>query len=221
MGIVWVIEKPGRLESSLAGILHGDVAVRAFASIRNFLKLGRLSSLKPNAVVIAGNDFPGELNNLEQLIDIHWPLAQIVVVADEAPGVILKAVYIQRKHYSELPFIVQRLLNEEVSATSSFIEIGDLCLDLEGHRLRVLPAGEWLHLTLKEAQILRHLIKFQDRFLSHEDLCREIWKDVKVSPKSVSSHMSRLRANLSSSHFTIDSIYGGGYRLVNQANLRP
>ncbi|RYZ60290.1 MAG: winged helix family transcriptional regulator [Proteobacteria bacterium] len=217
MGIVWVIEKPGRLENSIASILQGDVAVRAFASVRNFLKLGRLSSVQPKAILIDGDDFASDVENLEKLIEIHWGESKIVVVASEGIKTHSGTFFVPKSSFLELPFVMQRLLHNEKPEKTRFTVMNDLCLDFEGNRLRVLPEGEWMHLTLKEAQILRHLIRFQNRFLSHEDLCNEIWKDVKVSPKSVSSHMSRLRRNLLASQLTIESIYGGGYRLVSQA----
>ncbi len=217
MGIVWVLEKPGRLELSLAAVLHGDVAVRAFASIKNFLKLGRLSSVKPQAIVIHGDDFYDDVENLEKLIEIHWPESKVVVLASLALRGSTQAFFLDTAAFRELPFIMQRLLHRDKEEPARCLTLADLCLDYEGNRLRVLPEGDWLHLTLKESQILRHLIRFHNRFLSHEDLCNEIWKDVKVSPKSVSAHISRLRRNLMASHLTIESIYGGGYRLVNQA----
>lgn len=216
MGVVWVIEKPGRAENSLPGILQGDVAVRAFASIRNFLKLGRLSSVKPQAILIRADDFPGDVENLEKLIEIHWPESKAIVVGSTPPKADSKSYFVESSQFSELPFIVQKLLHKEEETNSRLLVIGELCLDFEHKQFRVLPNGEWAHLTFKEAQILRHLMKFQDRYLSHEDLCNEIWKGVKVSPKSVSSHISRLRTNLMSSHYTIESVYGGGYRLVHQ-----
>lgn len=216
MGIVWVVEKPGRGERSMAGILQGDVAVRAFASIRNFLKLGRLSSIVPHAILVRGEDFPGDVENLDKLIEIHWPEATVIILGGSPPLVDSKSYFVESSAFSDLPFIVQRLLHREEEETSRNLVVGELCLDFEGKQFRVLPRGDWTHLTFKEAQILRHLMRFQDRFLSHEDLCNEIWKGVKVSPKSVSSHISRLRTNLMSSHYTIESVYGGGYRLVHQ-----
>ncbi|RZA16561.1 MAG: response regulator transcription factor [Proteobacteria bacterium] len=215
MGVVWVIEKPGRGEKSMAGLLQGDVAVRAFASIRNFLKLGRLSALKPNAILVRGDDFAGDTENLEKLIEIHWPQAKALVVCGLAPKPDSRTYFVSEAHYGELPFIVQKLLAKTDDEGLRYLTAGELCLDFEGKQFRVLPHGEWNHLTFKETQILRYLMRFQDRYLSHEDLCNEIWKGVKVSPKSVSSHMSRLRTNLMSSHFTIESVYGGGYRLVH------
>ncbi len=216
--ILWVLEKPRKHERSMAGLLQGDFAVRAFASVRNFLKLGALSAAVPQAIVIHADDFLDDLDNLEKLIGIHWPKAEIVVVGDAAGDGLDRAVHVPDDQYPELPFIMQRLLHVADEGDPSHIELGDLRLDLEANRLQVLPHGEWQHLTLKEAQILRHLIRFQDRYLSHEDLCNEIWKDVKVSPKSVSSHISRLRRSLAPSHYAIESIYGGGYRLVHQAS---
>lgn len=217
MGVVWVIEKPGRGEKSIVSILQGDVAVRTFASIRNFLKLGRLSTVKPNAVVIRGEDFPGDVDNLSKIIDIHWPESKTLVFGGTPPPGDSKTYFVEDSAFLELPFIVQRILHKEnqTEADSRCLVVGELCLDFEGKQFRVLPHGDWHHLTFKETQILRHLMKFQGRYLSHEDLCNEIWKGVKVSPKSVSSHMSRLRTNLMSSHFTIESVYGGGYRLVH------
>lgn len=216
MGIVWVIEKPGRGEKSLAGLLQGDVAVRAFASIKNFLKLGRLSSVKPEAIIVRGDDFAGDVDNLEKLIELHWAGAKCIVLGSLPPRAESKSYFVESSHLSDLPFIIQKLLNKEAETNSKFLVLGELCLDFEHKQFKVLPGGEWNHLTNKEAQILRHLMKFHDRYLSHDDLSNEIWKGIKVSPKSVSSHMSRLRSNLMVSHYTIESVYGGGYRLVSQ-----
>lgn len=216
MGIVWVIEKPGRMERSITSLLQGDVAVRAFASIKNFLKLGRLSSVKPRAIVIQGDDFVDDVENLEKLIEIHWPESKIVVVASEPLSAASQAYFVEKASFLELPFIMQRLLFRDPGEKIKFTVLGDLCLDFDGNRLRILPEGDWMHLPHKEAQILRHLIRFQNRFLSHEDLCNEVWKGVKVSPKSVSAHISRVRDKLIASHLTIESIYGGGYRIVSQ-----
>ncbi len=215
MGVVWVIEKPGRGDKSMAGLLQGDVAVRTFASIKNFLKLGRLSSVKPNAILIRGDDYPGDIENLEKILEIHWPEAKTLIVGGLTPSSESKSYFIPLEAYSQLPFVVLSTLKHDDAIGAKLLTLGELCLDFEHKQFRVLPHGEWVHLTFKEAQILRHLMRFHDRYLSHDDLCREIWKGVKVSPKSVSSHMSRLRTNLMSSHYTIESVYGGGYRLAH------
>lgn len=217
MGVVWVIEKPGRMEQSISAVLQGDVAVRSFASIKNFLKLGRLSSQKPEAIVIQADDFLDDVDNLEKIIEIHWPESKIVVLSSTPLRAGSQAFYIPREAFPELPFLMQRLLLRGPEEKLRFTVLGDLCLDFESNRLRILPEGAWMHLPHKEAQILRHLIRFQNRFLSHEDLCNEVWKGVKVSPKSVSAHISRVRDKLIASHLTIESIYGGGYRLVSQS----
>lgn len=215
MGILWVFEKPGRGSDALAARLQGDFAVRVFASIRNFLRIARSSRIEPDCILIRAEDFPDELDTLDSILLASWAGSQRIYCSAAAiPGLSPESMIYESSQIPELPFFIQKLMRLPKNPTGRLLEVGDVALDVDESKLRTVPEGEWIKLSPKEAQLLRHLMRCQDHFLSHEDLCAEVWKDVKVSPKSVASHVSRLRRHLSHSNVEIRSIYGGGYQLV-------
>lgn len=215
MGILWVFEKPGRGVESLTARLQGDFAVRVFASVRNFLRIARSSRVQPDCILVRAEDFPAEMDTLDSILASSWSKGHRVYVSSGAlQGLSPESIVYESSQLVELPFFLQKLLHHPKTPTSQFLEVGDVALDVEESKLRIAHESDWVKLSPKETQLLRHLMRFQDRFLSHEDLCAEVWKDVKVSTKSVASHVSRLRRHLADSNLEIRSIYGGGYQLV-------
>ncbi|MCX6128711.1 MAG: helix-turn-helix domain-containing protein [Proteobacteria bacterium] len=115
-----------------------------------------------------------------------------------------------------MPFLLQEILRfGDESGPAAVLQLSDLLLDMDTMRLKLSPEGEWQRLKPKEAQILRHLLRNPDRCLSHEDLVLAVWKDVRVSPRSMASHISRLRRILQGSQVEIRNVYGGGYQLCS------
>lgn len=222
MAVVWVLESPRPYRENLPDLLQGDFAVRAFASLRSFLRLSSMSSLQPDAIVIRCEDFFEEVQNLNNILSLQLPDAIRLYVGDgndllEVSG----ACFVATDQWRDLPFILQQILSKsdlrKDGGSQPYLQVGEICLDVEGQRLRILPDGPWVRLAPKELQLLRVFLRHPERCLSHEDLTAEVWRQVKVSSRSVASHISRLRRYLESSQFTIKSVYGGGYQLSQES----
>ncbi|WP_141736550.1 winged helix-turn-helix domain-containing protein [Oligoflexus tunisiensis] len=218
MSVIWILERPRPPAESTPALLQGDFAVRAFASLRNFLRLAPLRGRLPDLVIVRSADFADELINLENLLGIRYesvPRLYLGEVEGFAPAA-AETTIIRDEDRPQLPFMVQEILNfDGPRGSSSVVQLHDLMLDTTGHRLKLLPEGDWVRLKPKEGQILRHLLKNPNHCLSHEDLVLAVWKDVRVSPRSMASHISRLRRYLQGSQLEIRNVYGGGYQLCN------
>jgi DNA-binding winged helix-turn-helix (wHTH) protein len=218
MSVIWILERPRPPAESTPALLQGDFAVRAFASLRNFLRMAPLRGRLPDLVIVRSADFADELINLENLLGIRYEsvprlyLGDVEGFAPASPD----AMIISADDRTQLPFTVQEILNfDGPRDTSSVMQLHDLILDTAGHRLKLSTEGEWVRLKPKEGQILRHLLKNPNHCLSHEDLVLAVWKDVRVSPRSMASHISRLRRYLQGSQLEIRNVYGGGYQLCS------
>jgi hypothetical protein len=217
VSVIWVLESPEDGRQSLVSLLQGDAAVRVFASIKNFLRLARSSRVLPDAIVVRCEDFADDLSNLDQILSLHWSKAlRVYCHSAKQPFSSDSAVFYPADRLPELPFYLQTALAGDCVTLETLLTFGDICLNGDTISLRILPDGEWTKIAPKEAQILRHLIRFQERYLSLDDICAEVWKDAKISSRSVSGHMSRLRRHLQGSRCEIESLYGGGYRITHQ-----
>lgn len=221
MAVIWVLERPRPPTESTPALLQGDFAVRAFASLRSFLRLAPLRGRLPDLLVVRSVDFVDDLNNLESLLSLRYeavPRLYLGSVEGFMPAAADASIF-STDDRNQLPFVVQELLRfDGPRGSASLVQLHDLILDTAGHRLRLLPDGEWVRLTPKEGQILRQFLSNPDHCLSHEDLVQAVWKDIRVSPRSMASHISRLRRYLQGSQLKIRNVYGGGYQLCNVAS---
>lgn len=218
MAVVWVLESPRPFGQNLPDLLQGDFAVRAFASLKSFMRLAPISTKIPDAIVVRCEDFSDEIDNLNQILSLNWQGVHRIYLGKKSDLADDETVcLIESEMWREMPFLLQRILSNQDAArdghSSSYLQLGEICLDIEGQRLRILPDGLWVRLAPKELQLLRVFLRHPERCLSHEDLSAEVWRQVKVSSKSVASHISRLRRYLETSQFRIKSVYGGGYQL--------
>ncbi len=75
----------------------------------------------------------------------------------------------------------------------------------------------YVDLTPLEYKLLLYFIKNQDRVFSRDLLIEKVWdNDLTISDRTVDTHVSNLRKKLSSSSFSISSIYGIGYRFTKR-----
>ena len=110
----------------------------------------------------------------------RMPILVLSAVGDEREKV--RALEAGADDYVTKPFgpdeLVARLraaLRRSDTATDNdpAIEAGDLLIDLPAHR--VTRAGEEIHLTPIEYDLLRHLVLNRGRLLTHQALLREVW----------------------------------------------
>ena len=75
------------------------------------------------------------------------------------------------------------------------IEIGDIVIDVKGHK--VLRGGEEVTLTKTEFELLKYLAMNPGTVFSRERLLRDIWKHAVVSDtRLVNVHVQRLRSKI-------------------------
>ncbi len=93
------------------------------------------------------------------------------------------------------------------------VRAGELCIDTERHAVTV--AGEPISLTLTEFRLLATLAQQNGRVQSRERLLEVVWQgDKGVDPRTVDTHMARLRDKLGKASCLVDTVYGVGYRFV-------
>ncbi len=157
----------------------------------------------------------------------EWTQAPIILVSavgEEAEKV--AALDAGADDYVTKPFAIGELLarlravlRRVEPAGLTVLEIGDLVVDLEKHS--VAMAGEPVHLTPHEFELLRLLAKNEGKLLTHTTLLREVWGPAYQRESSyIHVYVSQLRRKLEpdpSRPRYILTEAGVGYRLVNPA----
>lgn len=97
--------------------------------------------------------------------------------------------------------------------TSVLVEDGDLVLDTESRC--ATRAGEALHLTAREFDLLCYLVQHPDAVLSRDDLLREVWGWSFGDDSTVTVHVRRLREKIETdpgNPTRLVTVWGVGYR---------
>lgn len=117
-------------------------------------------------------------------------------------------------HPRELVLRLQRLFSrdEPERAPPEFFRFGSLEVDPRTHVVRV--AGRSREVTVTEFRLLASLARGRGRVLSREALLGEIRPGRNdLDPRSVDSHVRRLRAKLGAGRRHLRAVRGFGYRL--------
>jgi DNA-binding response OmpR family regulator len=97
------------------------------------------------------------------------------------------------------------------AARPDVVRVGDLVVDLAGHRAEV--GGAELALTAKEFEILAALARRPGAAISRQQLLDEVWGDAYLAvSRSLDVHLSTLRSKLGRPGL-LTTIRGFGYRL--------
>jgi DNA-binding response OmpR family regulator len=119
--------------------------------------------------------------------------------------------------FDELLARVRALLRRSEGATSGeqVLEVGELTIDLP-HRV-VTAAGNEVHLTPTEFDLLKELALAEGRPLTHQMLLRKVWgPGYAQEMQLLRTHMGRLRDKLEENGVprrSIETLTGVGYRL--------
>jgi DNA-binding response OmpR family regulator len=77
---------------------------------------------------------------------------------------------------------------------------------------------EQLDLTALEYRLLLHFIKNRGRVFSRDQLMTAVWSEnIHLVDRTVDTHICHIRKKISSSRFSIESVHGVGYRLIERA----
>lgn len=93
------------------------------------------------------------------------------------------------------------------------IDFGDLELDRARHR--VWLADEEVKLTATEFRLLETFLVRRGRVQTRDALLKDVWgEDITVTPRTVDTHVKRLREKLGDSGTYIETVRGVGYRFA-------
>lgn len=218
MSVIWIIEKQcvGGAPT-LAQVLIGDFAVRAFATVESFGKLVRMSGRRlPDALAINVADTCTNAARLVEMVRYHAPKVPVVLVGGDtiddgkASDVFFHPAAPDGLHFSVFMDFVVRTRG---GGLDRVLRYRDVMLDTERLRCLVAPVDVPIELPLKEAQLLRLFLERPGQCLTRDVIRQAIWDKTKVTPRTIDSHVSRLRKRLSDAEVDIRSVYGGGYIL--------
>ena len=104
---------------------------------------------------------------------------------------------------------ILRRTNPELS--ESVLECGDVRLDRNAHVVKV--AGEEIELSLKEFELLEYFMQNKGIALSREKILNNVWNyDYYGDPRTVDTHVKKLRSKLGENRGLIKTIQGMGYK---------
>lgn len=108
--------------------------------------------------------------------------------------------------------VLRRRLPEEEILSGERLEVGEIVLDVAGHRLWV--AGQEVPLTATEFRLLRLLIERGGRVQTRGQLLSDVWGYAEdIDSRTVDTHIRRLRRKLGPEAERIETVIGVGYRL--------
>ncbi len=148
----------------------------------------------------------------------HIPVIMLTAKAAEVDRVVgfeLGADDYVTKPFSprELVLRVAAVLRRGLADADSepVLEHGAIRLDAERHRCMV--DGAEAPLTAKEFDLLRELMSRPGRVVTRERLLERVWgSDVTVTPRTIDTHLKRLREKLGSAGASVETVRGVGYR---------
>ncbi len=94
---------------------------------------------------------------------------------------------------------------------------GCLRIDQAGHR--AWAVGRELDLTLLEWKLLVALFECRGRVISRRTLLEDVWCDVAVTPRTVDTHVKRLREKLGIAGAYVQTVRGVGYRFCEESTV--
>lgn len=217
MSIVWILEKSKSPGDAAASALMGDFAVRVFASLGSFETVLRFNrQAQPDLLVLDVEDSGANGTRIAEFVASHFVETPVIMLtpAGWSTSLSASAACVVGKPIDGLKLsVLADFLIRSRRGPREVIRYRDVMLDCERLQCLVLPSEEAVSLPLKEAQLLKVLLARPGVCHSRDELQASIWTGVKVTPRTIDSHVSRLRKRLKDAGVSIESVYGGGYIL--------
>jgi two-component system phosphate regulon response regulator PhoB len=117
----------------------------------------------------------------------------------------------------ELMLRIEAVLRRGRVPEQRLIEVGELRIDREAHRVTV--AGDEVSLTALEFKLLVTLTERRDRVQARGTLLTDVWAiDAEIASRTVDTHVKRLRDKLGPAGRFIETVRGVGYRFSENPN---
>jgi two-component system, OmpR family, phosphate regulon response regulator PhoB len=111
----------------------------------------------------------------------------------------------------ELMLRIDAVLRRGRTPEQRMIEIGELRIDREAHRVTV--GDDEISLTALEFKLLVTLTERRDRVQARGTLLSDVWAiDAEIASRTVDTHVKRLRDKLGTAGRFIETVRGVGYR---------
>jgi len=218
MGIVWVIEKPNSNRSSVAEMLMGNFAVRVVASLSSLQRLLSLSKgISPEVLIVNLDEDSYSVEWIESLTLYDLPDCKRLYVRSEVSDMPNNLAGLRVDVGCDefyLSCLVSKLFNQKEKKYAQVMQYKGVRLDILNSVISFADENYEEPLPRKETLILKLLLENPGNCLTRKGLQDNVWSGNVVSPRTINSHVSRLRKRLSRSGLTIESVYGGGYILV-------
>ncbi len=116
--------------------------------------------------------------------------------------------------FSELLARIRALLRRSSKNKENIFYCNEIKLDLD--KEQVFVNNKEVNLTKKEFMILEYLLRHKGQLISRNQLLEHAWdRNVNIFTNVVDSHIKNLRKKLGKPGRYINTIYGSGYRIIN------
>jgi len=117
--------------------------------------------------------------------------------------------------FSELLARIRALLRRSSEHKSNILGIFDISLDTKKEEVKI--SGREVQLTKKEYMILEYLLRNKGQLISRNQLLEHVWdRNVDIFTNVVDTHIKNLRKKLGRSGNVLKTVYGSGYRILNE-----
>ena len=117
--------------------------------------------------------------------------------------------------FSELLARTRSLLRRSSKHKSNILGASDISLDTEREEVKI--GSREVQLTRKEYMILEYLLRNKGQLISRNQLLENAWdRNVDIFTNVVDTHIKNLRKKLGKSGNIIKTIYGSGYRILDE-----
>ena len=117
--------------------------------------------------------------------------------------------------FSELMARIRALLRRSSEHKSNILSVSDISLDTKKEEVEI--DGRKVRLTKKEYMILEYLLRNKGQLISRNQLLEHAWdRNVDIFTNVVDTHIKNLRKKLGRSGNVLKTIYGSGYRILNE-----
>jgi two-component system, OmpR family, response regulator len=213
MGIIWLVESAPNV---LTQALIGNFPVRVFASLKTFRQLSQIGRRsQPSLVIVCLRSVATSARQISTLIDETLQNIPVVFVGNKEDMDLDATLddFFEAKGLNPINlchFVGERLAR--LRSGAALVRYKDLSLDFQNATLSTV--GDYAEdLPRKEARILHLFLENPGQCFTREAMAQEVWSGLKISPRTIDSHVSRLRRRLAKSQVDIQSVYGGGYVL--------
>lgn len=215
---ILVIDDDSEIRKMLNLILQDDYKV---VDAENGVKgLELTKSLKPDLILldlkmpkISGFDVCKSL----KIDPTTREISVIILTASSETKNLVTAFETGADDFIEKPFHTDELLARVSSKLKSrqscaILSAGDITMDLNS--MQVFIGKKQLEFSVLEFNLLRFFVTYKNSVISRERVLESVWEKIRVSDRTVDTHIVSLRRKISGSNCSLQTVYGAGYKLT-------